>query len=238
MSTTGGLAVLRARSVGVLTDGTLRPNESLDVVWQHLCDGLRTLAESGGDEQLKQNENGLSQRLMIILERPPYYRPYFFRTEDMEDDRDGHSPRADIVARARDGGGVVVNGIPCAGGDRFLVLEAKRLPTPEIGREREYLTGKRGGVSRFKQGLHARDLKTVGIIAYVQRHAFDYWKQTINRWVDELIADSTRELPWDEQDRLELEEASSRLARLRSNNLRVLDSQRLVMRHIWVQLAN
>lgn len=238
MSDPEGLAALRARSFGVLAEGTLRPNESLDVVWQHLYEGLRALAEEEEDYQLNQNENGLTQRLMILLEKPPQYRPYFFRTEDMENDRDGHSPRADIVARARDGGGVVVNGVPCAGGERFLVLEAKRLPTPETGREKEYLTGRRGGVSRFKQGLHARDVKTVGIIAYVQRYAFDYWKQTINGWVDELIATSTPELPWDEQDRLELEERSARLARFRSNNLRSSDNQRLAMRHIWVQLAN
>jgi hypothetical protein len=166
------------------------------------------------------------------------YRPYFFDKENIEKDSNGHSPRVDIAALARDGGGVVINGSACAGGQRFLAIEAKRLPAPASNREREYLTGERGGVSRFKQGIHASDLTTVGIIAYVQRHAFDYWKRALNGWVDELIAASTPDLPWDEQDRLELEDASPRLARFRSSNLRVSDNQRLTMRHLWVQLAS
>jgi hypothetical protein len=42
------LAGLRARSEGTLAIGTLRPSESLDAVWNHLCAGLEALAESGG----------------------------------------------------------------------------------------------------------------------------------------------------------------------------------------------
>lgn len=131
-----------------------------------------------------------------------------------------------------------MNGVSWAGGERFLALEAKRLPTPGTGREREYLCGERGGVARFKLGRHAAELKTVGIIGYIQRNAFDHWLATINTWVDELIASSNPELPWDDSDKLQMEEASFRLAHLRSNNLRVPDQQRLSIRHIWVQLAN
>lgn len=233
---TGSLAGLRARSEGALAAGTLRPNESLDAVWNHLCASLEALAQGGGAADLP--ENGLTQRLVIELERRSGARPYFFLAEYMEDDADGSSPRADVAAVARDGGGCVVNGVSWAGGERFLALEAKRLPTPGTGREREYLCGERGGVARFKLGRHAAELKTVGIIGYIQRNAFDHWLATINTWVDELIASSNPELPWDDSDKLQMEEASFRLAHLRSNNLRVPDQQRLSIRHIWVQLAN
>lgn len=232
----GTLAGLRARSEGALATGTLHPSESLNAVWNHLCAGLEALAERGGAADLP--ENGLTQRLVTELERRTGSRPYFFQPEYMEDDSDGRSPRVDVAAVARDGGGCVVNGVSWAGGERFLALEAKRLPTPGTGREREYLSGENGGVARFKLGRHAAELKIVGIIGYVQRHAFDHWLDTINQWVEELIASSKPELPWDDSDKLQMEEALPRLARLRSSNLRVADQQRLSMRHIWVQLAN
>jgi hypothetical protein len=236
-ATQGTLAALQARSEGALAEGTLRPEESLDAVWQHLREGLMALAEKGGPGQEDLPEDGLTQRLTIHLERSAHIRPYFFLREDLEDDRDGSSPRADLGVRARDDSHILLSGIRYSGGQRFLALEAKRLPTPGTGREREYLKGKRGGVERFKRGLHARELATVGIIAYVQRYGFGHWHQLLNDWVDELIAASTQELPWDEQDRLELETASDRLAQLRSGNLRVSDNRRLTMRHIWVQLG-
>jgi hypothetical protein len=232
----GTLAGLRARSEGELAAGTLRPNESLDAVWDHLYAGLEALAESGGAADLP--EDGLTQRLVMELERRTGARPYFFTREYMEDDNDGRSPRTDVAVVARDGGGCVVNGVSWAGAKRFLALEAKRLPTPGTGREREYLSGEQGGVARFKLGRHAAELNTVGIIGYVQRHAFGHWFDTINRWVEELIASSKPELPWDDSDKLQMEEALPRLARLRSSHLRVADRQRLSIRHIWVQLAN
>ena len=126
------LAALQAKSQGALAVGTLRPNESMDAVWKHLCEGLEALADKGGTTKLP--ENGITQRLINELERNPKPRPFYFQAEHMEDDSHGNSPRVDIAAMARDGGGCVVNGIPCAGGKRFLALEAKRLPTPGAGR--------------------------------------------------------------------------------------------------------
>lgn len=231
------LAALQARSEGGLAEGTLRPQESLDAVWQHLCDGLAALAEDGGPDQLNLPENGLTQRLVVQLERLAGTRPYFFLQENMEDDREGNSPRIDLAIWARDDCQIVLNGVRYSGGQRFLALEAKRLPTPGTGREREYLAGERGGVERFKRGLHAADLTTIGIIGYVQRHEFGHWQNRINEWVDELIAASTPTLPWDEQDKLRLESTNTRLAQHLSKSLRVSDHQRLTIRHIWVQLG-
>ena len=236
-ATRGTLAALQARSEGALAEGTLRLNESLDAVWTHLCDGLVALAEKGGADQIDLHENGMTQRLVIQLEKSSDSRPYFFLHEDLENDRTGNSPRVDLGVRAREGSCILLNGVRCSGGERFLVLEAKRLPMPGTNREREYLAGRQGGVERFKRGLHGGELTTVGIIGYVQRHAFDDWLNRINEWIDELIAASTPELPWDEQDRLDLEAANDRLAQLRSRNLRVSDNRRLTMRHIWVQLG-
>jgi hypothetical protein len=158
------------------------------------------------------------------LEYKAVYRPYFFHQEYVENERSGSSPRSDIAVQAH-----------CAGGKRFLVLEAKRLPTPGTGRE--YIEGKSGGVERFKRGDHGRELRTVGMIGYVQRKSFAFWQDALNGWIDELIASPSSGVPWDEQDKLIPETASERLATLRSSNLRVTDEKRLKMRHLWVQLA-
>jgi hypothetical protein len=236
-STPEGLAALHAHSIGLLADGTLRPSESLDVVWQHIGDSLMALADSAGPEELKLSEEPLTQRLVDELEQRPGYRPYYFHKEYGEEALSGHRRRGDIAVLTRDDGRFVVNGVRYAGRKRFLQLEAKRLPTPRADREREYLTGDGGAVERFKAGHHAPDLRTVGIIGYIQLQSFDHWRVTINGWVDELVASSAAGSMWDEQDRLILEGMSAQLAWLRSSNLRVTDKQRLNIRHIWVQLA-
>ena len=54
--------------------------------------------------------------------------------------------------------------------DPFLVIEGKRLPAPERGREREYVTGfdkTSGGLQRFKLGLHGASLEIAAMVAYV-----------------------------------------------------------------------
>ena len=136
-----------------------------------------------------------------------------------------------------------------------MALEAKRLPVPRSGCEREYLVGppsnknrssaeegrqqrsESGGVARFKLGIHAPKLKTVGMIGYVQRYSFEYWQNVINGWVDQLMATPEEELRWEESDKLQMEATSPLVAKLRSNNLRATDNERISIRHVWVQLA-
>lgn len=237
ISTPRRLTAVRARSLGSLTAGTLRFHESIDSAWQHLCDGLKALADRGTTDQLTLSENALTQRLLTELEQVSWDRPYFFQKEFMEDDSIGNSRRTDVAVQARKGACVVVDGIGFSNGKRFLALEAKRLPAPRNDREREYLIGEHGGIERFKKGDHGRELKTVGIIGYIQRHSFDYWQEKINDWIDQLIPISLPELPWDSQDRLNMEESSARVARLQSRTLRVSDNKRLNVRHLWVQMA-
>ncbi len=255
-STARRLNELRTRVQGRLDPHILRRAESLDTVWKHV---ERCLEALGKQQGLPENENGLTERLLKELEGVPTYRPYHFQKEGLEDDHDGQSRRIDIVVHTRKDRRVVVNGVRVAGGARFLALEAKRLPTGK-GRAREYLVSTKppaavpssqsagaaqdsahdesGGVARFKLGLHAGDLTTVGMIGYVQRGEFDYWRTTINTWVDELIARSEPNFPWDENDRLVEVCSSPLLYQLRSNNLRVSDNQRLPMRHLWVLITD
>lgn len=169
-SVLAGMSAAQARRIGELAEGALRKGESLDEVWGHIEACLVTLAEREHSDHLDLNEKGLTQRLVTELGRRPGYRSYFFQKEDMEDEQSGKSPQVDIAVQAQDGAWFEVHGVRYAGGQRFLVLEAKRLPTPGTGREKEYLVdGKKsgnkksgGGVERFKLGIHGADLRTVG----------------------------------------------------------------------------
>lgn len=74
--------------------------------------------------------------------------------------------------------------------DVFYTLEAKRLPTPGTGREREYVVGngakQSGGIERFKENLHGDRLLYSGMIAYIQEDRKPSWLANINQWLADL----------------------------------------------------
>lgn len=88
--------------------------------------------------------------------------------------------------------------------ERLYGIEAKRLPThstPMEGRqrEREYVVGDwedrnsptknlKGGIERFKEGVHGEGLDRAGMIAFIQRENSNHWLGKINKWIAELIA--------------------------------------------------
>ena len=81
----------------------------------------------------------------------------------------------------------------------FCEIEAKRLPTPKNSErdEREYVIVDKekfkgnGGIQRFKEGKHARNLSCSIMFGYIQDNNTDYWLLKINRWIAELaIADN------------------------------------------------
>ena len=240
MARSGGrlarLARLRASSFGTLAQGTLRFDESIEAVVAHVREGLAALCARGLREDLPEHETGLTQTLVTELESRVGYRPYFFQQEHLENVRSGKSPRVDIAVQARGDHPVVVSGV-LGNGDRFFSLEAKRLPTPGTGREREYVAGTRGAIERYKLGLHGRGLRCVGIIGYVQNRTFSFWRDAVNGWVDELQADSASRSKWDEYDKLQMEYSTLRLAQLRSASLRQSDDVRVTIRHLWVLLG-
>lgn len=232
------LAALKSSLSGTPIKGVLPANQSIDAVWQHITEGLEALAANGQVDQVELNENALTQRLFDELQGIAGFRPFYFHKEFMQDESTGKSPRADLAVLPGKARPIVVNSISYAWPKPFLTLEAKRLPTPGHKREREYLIGDGGGVARFKLGDYAPQMTEVGLIGYVQRHSFEYWLKQINEWVDELMATTQVDLPWDVLDKLKLEAESKRLARLRSDNVRVSDKKRVTIRHLWVQLAN
>jgi len=85
----------------------------------------------------------------------------------------------------------------------LLVIEAKRLPTPNKVREREYVQGNLGAIERFKRGFHGSGLKKSIILAYVQQETFDHWHKKICSWIKDLIDHEKQDLiTWSNDDLL------------------------------------
>jgi hypothetical protein len=77
----------------------------------------------------------------------------------------------------------------------IIEFEAKRLS--KTSNNKEYVTGEKGGIERFKRGLHAPHASICGMFGYVQIHTPDYWAQRINFWIDELaIANQDTTIDW------------------------------------------
>jgi hypothetical protein len=71
----------------------------------------------------------------------------------------------------------------------FLVIEAKRLPSPSKAREMEYVVGTdkpTGGIQRFRLGLHGADVETAVMVGYVEQQSLRDWQTTINGWIIDL----------------------------------------------------
>jgi hypothetical protein len=90
--------------------------------------------------------------------------------------------------------------------DPYLVIEGKRLPAPTADREKEYVTGfgeVKGGIQRFKLGLHGASLEIAAMVAYIQDDDHDGWLVRINGWISSLSGtDCSDGCHWSETERI------------------------------------
>lgn len=66
----------------------------------------------------------------------------------------------------------------------IIEFEAKRFSVSSNGKE--YVCGERGGLERFKRGLHASHRNICGMFGYVQTSTSQAWIGKINQWIGEL----------------------------------------------------
>ena len=129
--------------------------------------------ESGGHL----NENGLTQ---IYVQQVSIQLPsQFGASNQYEDIFLGTKGKPDIYFYKNEEG---VTHCP------LFVVEAKRLPAPKKSREKEYITGnnENGGIERFKIEKHGKELPACGMLGYVEKEDFLFWKKCINSWIAEL----------------------------------------------------
>ncbi len=188
------------------------------------------------------NENGLNQKLCILLN---YYARieccfFIFEKECMEEVERSNSPRVDFGVLV-----LPVNSEFYNTQESFFAMEAKRLGQTEKVREKEYLIGREkdgkykhcGGVERFKQSIHGKNLKYSAMIGYVQTFDFQYWQTTINGWIDDLITGKiSSRSSWQEKDKLQSLNQTILTAKLRSENSRPKGG--IILFHLWVKLSN
>jgi hypothetical protein len=161
-----------------------------------------------------------------------------FRTEEPDERSKGR--RVDLVP-APCGTVVWVEGRRYYDFDALLPIECKRLPTPNDPRrdEREYVISKvasTGGIQRFKAGHHGGGHRLGAMIGYVQQETREFWNMRIAEWIKEIVASGQN--GWTENDLLQLEsdDATLKLAVLRSSHSRESGLPEIEICHLWVQM--
>ena len=182
------------------------------------------------------NENGLTQKLVLLLNSKSKFEEFFFHAEFMEDTTKGNSPRVDIA--------IILD----ESQKRIFAFEAKRLPAPANVREKEYVIGRydvkngnyknSGGIERFKNETHGKKLNFSGMLSYVQEENFEHWYTKINSWIDELIVSKPE--TWNKKDKLTcMNTKSEKIAKYNSlHNRKKENSPAITLFHLWIKLRN
>lgn len=190
------------------------------------------------------NENHLTNELCKSLgfKKPPEF-PFFFQHQNIENSKENTS--TDFAAFGSYSYAQTNN----KNGENFPLVkfEAKRLSTTlSKKREKEYVIGEyengrqtknSGGIERFKNLRHGKDVDFAGIIGYVQTDTFKYWGDMVNGWIREEIEspkDST--LSWNDSDYLTTLWSTDKLCTYKSNSKRKCLNN-LNLFHIWVSLT-
>ncbi|MDM8514951.1 hypothetical protein QUF76_02035 [Desulfobacterales bacterium HSG16] len=227
----------------------LKPDTSVLCVVNFVERQLIIFADKYSDSKIK-NEKGLTQKLVMILNHNVSKEecPFWFDKEYMENPERGDSPQVDIGTISKAEEGIVIESKTYTNNESFFSMEAKRLDKLGAKRSKEYLLGRFetkkdgkkkyvscGGVERFKQGIHGRNLKYGAIIGYVQEHDSLHWYDLINSWVNDLIKKKFHSLVnWTKKDQLKKTYIKPVTAKFVSVNSRQNDS--ITLFHLWVRL--
>lgn len=113
-------------------------------------------------------------------------------------------------------------------------IESKRLPSPEIKREKEYVIGEKnnGGIERYKSEKHGKGLFECGLIGFVEDKDFKQWHTTINIWITDLAKVSKTN--WKKDEVLSEIENNIDYCILKSIAHRQVDDINLT--HLWVSI--
>lgn len=171
---------------------------------------------SGWEEGKRRNEKNMASDLSKVLNYAATDELFYFHSEDPENESATRTLDYGTYPSAH----LRVQGWTPNAMERLYGVEAKRLPTHStpmegLEREREYVVGDwaarsspdkrlKGGIERFKEGLHGKDLSRAGMIGFVQRENFSYWESKVNEWIADLISNPvpSHRSKWEVQDQL------------------------------------
>jgi len=172
-------------------------------------------------------ENRISELLihhftLCITEQSNGYFPYYFSKNPTQPQSDRET---DI--------GVFVS-IRSASPVPIIEFEAKRIS--DTSNNKEYVCGKRGGIERFKRGVHSSHLSVCGMFGYVQSGVSENWVNKINNWIAELSeADSDTTISWTKEEILKKDVSFSTVDKYFSVHKR-LSSNNLLIWHYFIPL--
>lgn len=232
--------------MGEITDntfGTLSSapdNTIITTIYNYLSSILSTF-KGKKDE----NENAITNRLCktLMAKRPSEY-PFFFHHQNIEDEKENTSTDFAVFgtyAYAQE------NDIEDDNSPSLIKFEAKRLNSKlPKHREKEYVCGEyfegkckknSGGIERFKNGRHGKDVINAGIVGYLQTDSPKHWLQKINDWIKEQIASpSNTQLTWNNNDELSLDSQTGTFSDYSSLSYRIFRDE-IRLKHFWVDIS-
>ncbi|MDP4264748.1 MAG: hypothetical protein Q8941_19630 [Bacteroidota bacterium] len=171
------------------------------------------------------NEDGISSKLEIYLQRLARVSDEIFMFQFQYPEQ---------YKRSNDMAAVFAS--PIASTESIFAIEAKRLPTPGSGRQKEYVQGNLGAMERFKRNYHGKHLEHSAILGYIEKEDFDFWHNQICGWINELIATSIdATIIWNKDDLLSFLRSLSNLNLYTSINSRN-GSTSIKLTHYWLYL--
>ncbi|WP_029903462.1 hypothetical protein [Prevotella sp. 10(H)] len=191
-----------------------------------------------------ENENAITNRLCKTLNsKKPSEYPFYFHHQNIEDDKENTSTDFAVFgthAYAQENN--IDDDSPS-----LIKFEAKRLNSKlPKNREKEYVCGEyqnnkcvknSGGIERFKNGRHGKDVVYAGIIGYIQTDSPKYWIQKVNNWIQEQIKNANDDkLTWLENDLLVINNENDTLSSYSSISYRVYDDN-IQLRHLWIDFS-
>lgn len=191
------------------------------------------------------NENHLTSELCKQLSfKKPHEFPFFFQHQNIEDAKENTS--TDFAAFGTYTYAQIYN----KDGEEFPLVkfEAKRLNSAlPKKREKEYVIGEyengkqtrnSGGIERFKNLRHGKDVVHAAIIGYVQSDTFEHWAEKVTGWIKaEANSPHDATLTWDSNDHLQPNMRKDNLCSYLSKPKRKECGQ-LNMHHIWINLVS
>ncbi len=110
--------------------------------------------------------------------------------------------------------------------EHFFDIECKRLY--DTNKSKQYVSGKTGGIQRFKENKHGVDLLYSAMIGYVEIKDFDFWQTKVNSWILETFKDKTECLE---------KVTINKIAKLKSAHIRNKEKTKIELIHFWINIS-
>jgi len=192
-----------------------------------------------------ENENAITNRLCKSLNsRKPSEYPFFFHHQNIESEKENTSTdfaAFGTFAYAQESD-IVDQDSPS-----LIKFEAKRLSSKlPLSREKEYVCGEysggkctknSGGIERFKNGRHGKDVVNAAIVGYIQTDTPKHWLKKVNELIQQQIRSSSdSKLTWNKKDVLALNYQNGTLSDYTSLSYRVFGDE-IQLRHFWIDIT-